>query len=179
MERADAITRSASGIRILQRSFDASAILPGYELFQYPDETGERRSIDSADVNEYLREVTGDDFTAKDFRTWAGTVIAIETLGACTPFKTQRQARKNIADAVEKVAGRLGNTVAVCKKCYIHPAVFEAYAARTLPQRNSGKAFVRLLKEWSKPARKLTLEAAFARSVKAIKKESRAVKVRR
>ena len=116
-----------------------------------------------------LREITGDDFTAKDFRTWADTVIAIEALSECRPPKTERQAKKNIADAVEKVAGRLGNTVAVSKKCYIHPAVFEAYAARILPQRSSEKAFVRLLKEWSKPARKLTLEAALARSVKAMK----------
>lgn len=127
--------------------------LPGYELFQSLDETGERRSIGSADVNEYLREITGDDFTAKDFRTWAGTVMAIEALSACAPSKTQRKAKKNIADAVAKVADRLGNTVAVCKKCYIHPTVFEAYAAGALPRRNSEKTFVRLLKKWSKPVR--------------------------
>jgi DNA topoisomerase-1 len=146
--------------------------LPGYELFQYLDETGERRSIGSADVNEYLREISGDDFTAKDFRTWAGTVMAIEALSACTPSKTQRKAKKNIASAVAKVADRLGNTVAVCKKCYIHPTVFEAYAEGTLPRRSSEKTFVRLLRKWSKPVRKLTLEQALARSVKARKKRS-------
>jgi DNA topoisomerase-1 len=109
--------------------------LPGYELFQYVDEGGEIRSIGSMDVNDYLREITGRDFTAKDFRTWAGTVLAVEALCEGEPFTTQKQAKKNIVAAVEKVAERLGNTVAVCRKCYIHPAVFEAYgqAALTRP----------------------------------------------
>src|SRR5262249_50086287 len=101
--------------------------LPGYELFQYVDDDGERKSIGSTDVNEYLREIAGDDFTAKDFRTWAGTELAVEALGAETSFSSQKHAKRTMKAAIERVAERLGNTVAVCKKCYIHPAVFEAY----------------------------------------------------
>jgi DNA topoisomerase I len=101
--------------------------LPGYELFQYVNENGETGSIGSSDVNEYLRAITSEDFTAKDFRTWAGTMLAIEALCRCGPFTTNKQAKKNILEAVENVAQRLGNTVAVCRKCYVHPAVFEAY----------------------------------------------------
>jgi DNA topoisomerase-1 len=105
--------------------------LPGYELFQYVDEAGETRSVGSSDVNDYLREITHDDFTAKDFRTWAGTVLAVEALCECKPCTTSKQAKRNIVSVVEKVADKLGNTVAVCKKCYIHPAVFEAYMQST------------------------------------------------
>jgi len=101
--------------------------LPGYELFQYVDEAGTRQVIDSADVNAYLRDITGDDFTAKDFRTWAGTVLAAEELSAAARFSSTVQAKKNIVKAVEAVAHRLGNTKAVCRKSYIHPAIFDAY----------------------------------------------------
>src|SRR4030095_2200108 len=87
--------------------------VPGYELFQYIDELGERRSIGSGDVNVYLREITRDDFTAKDVRTWAGTALAVEALCDCEAFTTHRQAKRNINAAVGKVAERLGNTVAV------------------------------------------------------------------
>jgi len=106
--------------------------VPGYELFQYIDDQGEIKSIGSADVNDYLREITGSDFTAKDFRTWAATSLAIEALCGCKPFTTQREAKRNIVAALEQVAQRLGNTVAVCRKCYVHPAVFEDYVARAL-----------------------------------------------
>jgi DNA topoisomerase I len=146
--------------------------LPGYELFQYVDELGERRSIGSSDVNEYLREITSDDFTAKDFRTWAGTVLAVEALCDCEAFTTQRQAKKNINAAVEKVAEKLGNTVAVCKKCYIHPAVFETYEAGALTRPpGESRKFARLLKKWSTQKPKLTLEKALANSVKAGRKK--------
>jgi len=111
--------------------------LPGYELFQYVDEEGKTRSIGSADVNDYLRDITGEDFTAKDFRTWAGTALAAEALGGCEAFTTQRQAKKNIALVLERVAERLGNTVAVCRKCYVHPAVLDAYARGDLARTNS------------------------------------------
>jgi DNA topoisomerase-1 len=114
--------------RIVKRCRD----IPGYELFQYLDENGGRHSAGSADVNDYLRGIAGDDFTAKDFRTWNGTVLAALDLAARNPFRSQRQARKNIVDAVKSVAGRLGNTPAVCRKCYVHPAVLDAYTARTL-----------------------------------------------
>lgn len=105
--------------------------LPGYELFQYV-ENGETHSIGSVDVNAYIREISGDDFTAKDFRTWNGTVLAADALCKMEPCPSISQRRKNIVKAVETVAGHLGNTVAVCRKCYIHPAVLDAYVAATL-----------------------------------------------
>jgi DNA topoisomerase I len=101
--------------------------LPGQELFQYLDEDDNPKAIDSSDVNEYLREVAGREFTAKDFRTWAGTVLASIALREFEAFDTKVQARKNIVRAVEKVAERLGNTPSVCRKCYVHPEVIEAY----------------------------------------------------
>jgi len=101
--------------------------LPGYELFQYVDENGNRQVIDSADVNAYLREISGEDFTAKDFRTWAGTVLAAKALAAVRSFATSKEAKRNIVNAIESVAKRLGNTRTVCRKCYIHPAIFDAY----------------------------------------------------
>jgi DNA topoisomerase I len=115
--------------RIVKRSQD----LPGEELFQYLDENGERRSIESSDVNNYLREITREDFTAKDFRTWAGTVLAAQALQEFEACDSKTQAKRNVVRAVEFVAKRLGNTKAVCKKCYIHPAVLITYLDGTLP----------------------------------------------
>jgi DNA topoisomerase-1 len=111
----------------LARVVKACRDLPGYELFQYVDAQGSHQSIDSADVNGYLRSITGEDFTAKDFRTWAGTVLAARALAAIERFTSGRQAKRNIVRAVEQVAKRLGNTTAVCRKCYIHPAILDAY----------------------------------------------------
>ncbi|HEV8132044.1 MAG TPA: DNA topoisomerase IB [Acidobacteriota bacterium] len=101
--------------------------IPGYELFQYLDEEGDRQSIDSADVNEYLRQITGEDFTAKDFRTWAGTVLFALALQEFESFDSKTQAKKNVVHAIEKVAEKLGNTPNICRKCYIHPGIIEAY----------------------------------------------------
>jgi DNA topoisomerase-1 len=109
--------------RIVKRCQD----LPGYELFQYLDEDGERRAIESADVNAYLREVTGEDFTAKDFRTWAGTVLAAGALREMAAADALRHAKRNVVRAIEAVATRLGNTPAICRKCYVHPVVIDAY----------------------------------------------------
>ena len=113
--------------------------LAGYELFQYLDEQGERQTVDSADVNEYLREVSGQDFTAKDFRTWAGTVLAALALQEFEAFDSQAQCKKNVVRAVEDVAKQLGNTPAICRKSYVHPAVIDAYqeglTLKTLQQR--------------------------------------------
>jgi DNA topoisomerase I len=106
--------------------------LPGQELFQYLDEAGEVHDIGSADVNDYLREVSGLDVTAKDFRTWVGTALAAQALQEFESFDSQARAKKNIVRAIERVASRLGNTPSVCKKCYIHPAVLEAYLDRSL-----------------------------------------------
>ncbi len=101
--------------------------LPGQELFQYLDENGEAQSVSSSDVNEYLREIAGSDFTAKDFRTWAGTVLAALALQEFNSFTSQTEAKRHVVTAIENVAGRLGNTPAVCRKCYVHPAVIETY----------------------------------------------------
>ena len=101
--------------------------LPGQEVFQYLDENGERRQITSDDVNEYLRTITGEDFTAKDFRTWAGTVLAAMALKAQEPFENKSDAKKKVKAAIGAVAQMLGNTPAICRKCYVHPAVLESY----------------------------------------------------
>jgi DNA topoisomerase-1 len=109
--------------RIIQRCQD----IPGYELFQYIDGDGNHHSVESADVNEYLRAISEQDFTAKDFRTWAGTVLACTMLQEFEAFQSQTQAKKNVVQAIKDVAGRLGNTPAVCRKCYVHPAVLDTY----------------------------------------------------
>jgi DNA topoisomerase I len=101
--------------------------LPGQDLFQYVDEEGEIRDISSQDVNEYLRAITGEDFSAKDFRTWAGTVLTAIALKAQEQFDNQKQAKANIKTAISAVAKILGNTPAICRKCYVHPAVLENY----------------------------------------------------
>ncbi len=100
--------------------------LPGQELFQYVED-GETRDVASDDVNDYLREIAGGDFTAKDFRTWAGTVLAYRALRALQPADDPRAARKNVVEAIKQTAGRLGNTAAVARASYVHPAVLEAY----------------------------------------------------
>lgn len=101
--------------------------LPGQELFQYVDDAGERQDVKSEDVNNYLREIAGAEFSAKDFRTWSGTVLAAIALRQFERFDTKAQAKKNIVAAIERVAERLGNTPAVCRKCYIHPVILESY----------------------------------------------------
>jgi DNA topoisomerase I len=101
--------------------------LPGQELFQYVNEEDEQRDITSEDVNNYLQEITAEDFTAKDFRTWAGTVMAAIALQAVGAFETKKQAKANIKNAIGAVSKMLGNTPAICRKCYIHPAILETY----------------------------------------------------
>jgi DNA topoisomerase-1 len=131
----------------LARIIKACRDLPGYELFQYVDEDGRRQTIDSADVNDYLREVSGQDFTAKDFRTWAGTVLAAKALAELATFSSTAEAKRNVVAAIESVAKRLGNTKAVCRKCYIHPAILDSYldgaTIRTLKARASRLAKTR------------------------------------
>src|SRR5450830_76857 len=109
--------------RIIARTRD----LPGQELFQYVDDDGTTHAIDSADVNDYLRTITGEDYTAKDFRTWSGTVLAALALQEFEKFDSETQAKKNVVRAIESVAKKLGNTPSVCRKCYVHPAVLDAY----------------------------------------------------
>jgi DNA topoisomerase-1 len=109
--------------RIVQRCQE----LRGEELFKYIDDEGKRQTVDAEDVNAYLQEITGREITAKDFRTWAGTMLVAETLRAIGPAATKREAEKNIVAAVDVTAKRLGNTRSVCRKYYIHPALIEAY----------------------------------------------------
>jgi DNA topoisomerase-1 len=101
--------------------------IPGYELFQYFDENRDRQTISSDDVNAYLQEITGEEFTAKDFRTWAGTVVATEALTELGAFNSQTQAKKNISEAIKQAAKQLGNRPATCRKYYVHPAILDAY----------------------------------------------------
>ena len=101
--------------------------LPGQELFKYLDEDGRRQSVGSGDINEYLRDISGREITAKDFRTWAGTMLASSALRKLGPSTSEREAKANIVRAVDEVARRLGNTRAVCRKYYIHPVIIEAY----------------------------------------------------
>ena len=110
------------------------ADIPGYELFQYLDRDGNHHSIDSSDVNEYLREITGQHFTAKDFRTWAGSVLACDLLRESGPFTSVTEAKKKVVEVIKAVAAKLGNTPSVCRKCYVHPAVLEAYLGGISPE---------------------------------------------
>ncbi|HEV7266048.1 MAG TPA: DNA topoisomerase IB [Falsiroseomonas sp.] len=106
--------------------------LPGQELFQYVDEAGQTRDVTSADVNDYLREIGGHDITAKDFRTWAGTVLAALALREFERVDSQAAAKRNIRAAIERVAARLGNTPTICRKCYVHPVVLDTYLEGSL-----------------------------------------------
>jgi DNA topoisomerase-1 len=114
--------------RIVQRTRD----LPGQDLFQYLDEDGEPHTVGSSDVNDYLRTITGEDYTAKDFRTWSGTVLAAMALQEFEAVDSDAQAKKNVVRAIESVAEKLGNTPSVCRKCYVHPAVLDAYLDGTM-----------------------------------------------
>ena len=106
--------------------------LPGHELFQYVDDVGDRHTVGSSEVNAYLREISGEDVTAKDFRTWAGTFLAAMALQQLGPAASHARPQATLVRAVEQVAKHLGNTVAVCRKCYIHPVIFDGYLDGTL-----------------------------------------------
>jgi DNA topoisomerase I len=123
----DVVLDDARLVQLLRRCQQ----LPGQALFQYRDDDGNVVPVDSGEVNAYLREVTGEDFTAKDFRTWAGTLLAVAALSEAAAFTTQRQAKSNVLRAIDRVAEQLNNTRAVCRKYYVHPAVFETYLAGT------------------------------------------------
>jgi DNA topoisomerase-1 len=118
--------------RRLARIVTHCQAVPGETLFQYVDADNVRQTVDSGDVNEYLREITSQEFTAKDFRTWAGTIQAVGALQELGPAGTEREAKSAILKAIDQVAERLNNTRAVCRKYYVHPAVFETYQAGTM-----------------------------------------------
>jgi DNA topoisomerase-1 len=120
--------------RRIARIVRACQELPGQELFQYRDDEGETRDVTSADVNAYLREITDADVTAKDFRTWAGTVLASLALREFEQVDSQAAAKRNIRAAIERVSSRLGNTPTICRKCYVHPAVLDGYLAGSLAE---------------------------------------------
>jgi DNA topoisomerase-1 len=122
--------------RIVKRCRD----LPGYELFQYIDESGALVDVTSTHVNEYLREIAGSDFTAKDFRTWAGTVLAARALQEFEKFASQAEAKRNMLRAIESVARMLGNTPAICRRCYVHPIVLDTYLDGSLVERLKAQA---------------------------------------
>jgi DNA topoisomerase-1 len=114
--------------------------IPGYELFQYYDEEGNRHPVSSEDVNGYLRESTGIDLTAKDFRTWGGSITAIQHLLAEPRPETDKEIQKKITQTIKLVASKLGNTAAVCRNYYIHPLVLESYASGDLEEIAARKA---------------------------------------
>ena len=118
--------------RRLARIVTHCQAVPGETLFQYVDADEVRQTVDSGDVNQYLREITSQEFTAKDFRTWAGTIQAVGALQALGPAESEREAKSAILKAIDQVAERLNNTRAVCRKYYVHPAVFETYLAGTM-----------------------------------------------
>jgi DNA topoisomerase-1 len=118
--------------RRLARIVQRCQALPGEDLFQYVDDEGVRQTIGSGDVNDYIREISGQEFTAKDFRTWAGTLLAVAALTEVGEWSTQRQAKSKVIRAIDRVAEQLNNTRAVCRKYYVHPAVFDAYLAGTM-----------------------------------------------
>lgn len=120
--------------RRIARIVASAQELPGQHLFQYLDEEGQVRAIDSGDVNDYLREIGGDDVSAKDFRTWSATVLAVLALSAVGPFSNKTQMKVFTKRAIEAVADKLGNTVAICRKSYIHPEVIAAYHEGNMPR---------------------------------------------
>ena len=131
--------------RRLARIVQRCQALPGEDLFQYVDDDGVRQTVGSGDVNDYIREISGQEFTAKDFRTWNGTLLAVAALKEVGAWTSQRQAKSHVLRAIDRVAEQLNNTRAVCRKYYVHPAVFESYLAGTMLERlqNGTKASVK------------------------------------
>jgi DNA topoisomerase-1 len=161
--------------RRLARVVSECSELPGHELFQYVDADGSRHTIDSGDVNDYIHSIAGDGFTAKDFRTWAGTVLAVRTLRALAPCANRGQAKKNVVECIKAVAAHLGNTPAVCKRSYVHPAVLDAYlggaihGVRAASEEHFVRALLRRVERSSGPE---GLTAALEASVRVLQKRS-------
>jgi DNA topoisomerase-1 len=153
--------------------------LPGYELFQYYGDDGGLHPLGSSDVNQYVREAAGEDFTAKDFRTWAGTMLAAEALETCK-FSTGKEAQRNVQQAIASVARQLGNTAAVCRKSYIHPSILDAYVEGAFPCKSRSvpapglsareNAVLAFLRRLSKPASPMSLENRLKRSIRHVRK---------
>lgn len=118
--------------RRVARIIRAVQEIPGQHLFQYVDDDGARRQVTSTEVNDYLRQITGRQVTAKDFRTWTGTVLAALALAEYEKADSEAAAKRNVRDAIESVAARLGNTPTICRQCYVHPQIIDAYLADEL-----------------------------------------------
>lgn len=159
------VRRTGIHDRRLARIVKACQDLPGQRLFQYEDQAGERHAVESADVNAYLRDTLGDDFSAKDFRTWAGTVNAARALAMAPGFDSAAEASRHVATCVKAVAGLLGNTAAVCRSAYIHPSVIAAYEDRALPfnPNQGGRAFELSVLRFLEAAREEVASIAAAR----------------
>ena len=123
--------------RRLARIIRACQEIPGQELFQYIDDDGSHLAVTSTDINDYLHEIGGEEFTAKDFRTWAGTVHALNALAVCPECESEQERKQRVTDVIADVSSRLGNTPAVCRKCYVHPAVIDAWLEGRLAERLS------------------------------------------
>lgn len=164
--------------RRVARIVRACQDLPGQELFAYVDETGQSRDVTSADVNAYLREITGRDITAKDFRTWAGTVLAAMALREFESFDSDAKAKKNVRAAIESVAAKLGNTPTICRKCYVHPEVLTSYTegALLLEVRQEVESELRDNLAGLKPEEAAVLTLLEARLKREAEAESKAVK---
>jgi len=175
--------------RRIARIVRACQDLPGQRLFQYQDEDGAVREVTSADVNAYLKEITGRDITAKDFRTWAGTVMAALALQEFEAFDTKATQKKYIRQAIERVSARLGNTPTICRKCYVHPEVLNAYVEGQLLLEVKREAEQELREEITalKPEEaavlamlegrlKRTLEDSLKESLAAVKKTAKSAK---
>jgi len=126
------------------------ADIPGHELFKYLDEDGKSHTVDSGDVNGYIREITGQDFSAKDFRTWAGTVLAAPALAEFKKYDNQAEAKRYMVAAIEKVAKQLGNTPAICRKSYVHPEILSAYMSGDLVRMIDTKIARKLKRQYAK-----------------------------
>lgn len=126
------------------------AEIPGHELFKYLDDNGQARTIDSGDVNAYIKEITQQDFTAKDFRTWSGTVFAALALAEYKKYNSEAEARRNVVAAIDAVAKQLGNTRAICRKCYVHPEILSAYMSGDLIKMTEAKIADKFRRQYSK-----------------------------
>jgi DNA topoisomerase I len=146
--------------RRLARIVQRCQALPGEDLFQYVDDEEVRQTVGSGDVNDYIKEISGEEFTAKDFRTWAGTLLAVAALTEAGKWSSQRQAKSNVLRAIDRVAEQLNNTRAVCRKYYVHPAVFETYLAGTMEK---------ILKNGTKEAAKADLNSEEAAVVRLLR----------
>jgi DNA topoisomerase-1 len=126
------------------------AEIPGHELFKYVDDDGASRTVDSGDVNEYIKEIAREDFSAKDFRTWAGTVLAALALAEFKKYDSQAEAKRNVVAAIEKVAKQLGNTPAICRKSYVHPEILSAYMSGDLVKMIEAKIAQKFKRQYAK-----------------------------